>query len=243
MQTTNQENDNKQANVEKYLHSEERKKYATHSSKIYKAKNFRRRCKYLVSKGDKILDIGGGAGIWTDIIRQSGLTDDIYAVDISESILKERNPKDISKVGDMEHIPFPDKYFDCALFIASLHHVENTRRALSEATRVVKPRGHIVFYEPISLRLLLLGRGIEPTADKVEFCFSQKYLLENLRNANLKIVFIEYEGFLTRFLGRKASVKTLLFFSQIEMRIGKIPLVNKVFGIFANAVTIVAQKN
>jgi ubiquinone/menaquinone biosynthesis C-methylase UbiE len=243
MQTANQENDNKKANVEKYLHSEERKKYVTHPSKIYKTKNFRRRCKYLVGKGDKILDIGGGAGIWTDIIREAGITDDIYAVDISESILKERNSKDISKVGDMEHIPFPDKYFDRALFIASLHHVGNTQRALSEAIRVVKPHGYIVFYEPVSLRLLLLGRGIEPTADKVEFCFSISYVLKNLKKSSLKIVFIEYEGFLTRFLGRKAGVKTLLFFSRIEMWIGKIPLISKLFGIFANAVTIVAQKD
>ncbi len=131
------ENNYKQANIDKYRTSEELKKFQTHPTKIVKMESFRRICRELVGRDEKILDIGGGAGIWTDIIREEGITDKIYAVDISEDVLKERNPLDICQVGDMESLPYPDSTFDRALFLASLHHVENTYKALSEAIRII----------------------------------------------------------------------------------------------------------
>lgn len=243
METKSKDEQTRQANREKYLNSHERKKYSSQPSKIFKVKNFRRRCASFVGKNEKILDIGGGAGIWTDIIREAGITNDIYAVDISENILKERNEKDVCKVGDMEHLPFSDGFFDRAIFFAALHHVEDTKRALSEAARVVKPGGHVVLYEPISVRLLLTGETILPTPDNVEFYFSIRHVLRNIKAAGLEVSYIQYEGFLTRFLGRKASVKALLFFSRVEELIEKIPFMNKFFNIFADVVTIVAKKS
>ncbi len=232
----------KKANIDKYRNSEERRKFREHPTKIVKVEAFRRICYELVGQDEKILDIGGGAGVWTDIIREAGITDKIYAVDISEDILKERNPKDICQVGDMENLPYPDNTFDRALFFSALHHVKNTDRALNEAKRVVRPGGHIVLYEPISLRLLLSGKGIEPTSDGVEFSFSISYLLGSIKRSGLTIQNIRYEGFKKRFIIFTNSISLLRLADWAEAIINKIPIVKDIVGIFGNSVIIINIK-
>jgi len=234
-------NNYKQANIDKYRNSEERKKFREHPTKIVKVESFRRICHELVGQDEKILDIGGGAGVWTDIIREEGITDKIYAVDISEDILKERNPKDICQVGDMENLPYPDNTFDRAMFFSALHHVKNTERALSEAKRVVKPGGYIVLYEPISLRLQLSGKGIEPTPDGVEFAFSKKYLLDMIERNGLKIQYIRYEGFKKRFINFTNNIYLMKWAGSIEAYINKIPFIKSIAGVFADSVIIITK--
>jgi ubiquinone/menaquinone biosynthesis C-methylase UbiE len=229
----------KQANIDKYLNSEERKKFLIHPSKIVKVEAFKRRCRDLVGKDEKILDIGGGAGVWTDIVREQGITGNIYALDISDSVLSERNPKDICTVGDMESLPYEDNTFDRAMFFAALHHVKDTDKALSEARRVVKPGGYIVLYEPISLRMLFKNKGIEPTPDGVEFCFSIKYLLDHLKKNNLKITYMRYEGNFKRFF---SNIHFLRLAARFEELYNMIPLIRSIMGFTGNEAIIVAKK-
>jgi len=45
---------------------------------------------------------------------------------------------------ELDHLPFVDGQFDCAIFNASFHYSENYDRTLSEALRCVRPGGTIV---------------------------------------------------------------------------------------------------
>ena len=232
--------DYKLANIRKYLVTNEGAKFVTHPSKIIGVESFRRHCMHLASSGENILDIGGGSGVWTRILQEAGIHINTHALDLSLSMLKERKRGDVCACGDMENLPFKDGNFDRVFFFASLHHVNNTQRALAEAKRVVRVGGHIVLIEPTSLRLLLLGRKIE-AVDGVEFCFSVFHLLRTLRLADMKIVYTYHRGFCQRFLPAKSILKLSRVADRLDDVLNKIPVLRTV-GILGNSITIVAQK-
>jgi ubiquinone/menaquinone biosynthesis C-methylase UbiE len=232
----------KAANEQKYHTTHEREKYATQPGKISKLERFRERCQSYIPPAQTVLDIGGGAGIWMDVIREMGLAQEIHAIDISPAILKERNPLDIVRVGDMEHLPYKDHTFDGAFFFAALHHVRKTTVALEEAFRVVKPGGFLVLYEPISLRMRFHSLGIEPTPDGVEFCFSLPYIRKSLAETHWKITAIHSEGFLRRFVRQRTTVEGRKKLARIEEKINQIPILRSLFGFFANHVLVIAKK-
>ena len=178
--------------------------------------------------------------MWTRIFREEGIKTEIFALDISPSMLKERSEEDFKIVGDMEYLSFKANSFDRVFFFAALHHVENTRKTLEEAKRVVRSGGHIVVVEPISLRLLLLGRDIEPV-DETQFCFSGLYLLRVLQQIGLQVRSIYYQGVFQRILPLKTRVGFYRMCNKVDKILNAIPLLRKI-GILGNKITIVAQK-
>lgn len=232
--------DYKLSNIDKYSITNEQDKFAAHPSKIVSIESFRRLCRYLASSDERILDIGGGAGIWTTIMREEGIRGETWALDISSSILKEREKHDIKVVGDIEHLPFKNESFDRAFFFSSLHHVKHTQRALEEALRVVKLRGHIILSEPISLRLLLLKQDIQPV-DNIEFCFSIAYIFRLLKKLGLEIHSIYYHGIFRRMMPIKTNVTVYRICDRFEHILNNIPLLKHI-GILGSKVTIVSQK-
>jgi len=232
--------DNKQANILKYENSQERAKFSSQPNKILKVALWKKLCHRLVENGEKILDIGGGAGIWTDVLREEKITDKISAVDISPDILRERNPLDDIRVGDMEKLPFENKIFDIAMFFASLHHVKSTLNALNEAKRVTKQNGSIILFEPVSLKMLLQNRDIKPTPDGVEYAFSKKYLFANIKKAGLNIEYIYFDGFFKQLMP-KNNYFLLKIAGKTEEVFNNIPIINHFFGIFANSILVKAR--
>ena len=101
---------------------------------------------FLQNKTGNILDLGCGSG--RNFIKKSGL--EIYGVDFSKEQLKyaEKYAKELGigvnlKQSSADKIPFDDNFFDCAIFIASLHCIPTftTRKnSLQELYRVLKPR-------------------------------------------------------------------------------------------------------
>lgn len=233
--------DYKAANVKKYSRGLQRLKFSSHPTKAVGLERFKRYSAELVGKNEVVLDDAGGSGMWTDILREQNITDKIYALDISASVLKERDLRDICVVGDMEELPYPDGFFDRVLIIGSLHHVGNTKKALDQAHRVLKPNGRIVLSEPVSLKLWLQGRGIRPTSDPAEFSFSLPYLKTNLKQSGFEVERVIYHGFILRFLP-KAGVRTLRIANQIEELVNFIPVAREIFGVLSNYVYVVARK-
>jgi len=226
--------DYKVVNVEKYRNSNEREKYSRQASKLSKVDFFKKNIEYFVAPNEKLLDIGGGAGVWTDLIRESGLTPAITAVDISPDVLRERNKLDECVVGDMEALPFADEVFDRAMFFAALHHSDKTSEVLAEAVRVTKKSGHVFFFEPISLKTVLSWKQIKPVDNGAEFAFSPFYFFYHLHRQGLKIEYVHFMGFISRF-----SLYKGVFLEQI---INNIPILKYFFGLFANYVVVVAKK-
>lgn len=96
-------------------------------------------------KDKKIIDIGCGPGIISDIFQKSGA--EVYALDISKeeiALTKKRNPELHTFVASALKLPFPDKKFNISISNGVLHHTKNCRKGFKEAARVVKKDGEVI---------------------------------------------------------------------------------------------------
>ncbi len=102
---------------------------------------------FLKNKKGNILDMGCGSG--RNMIKQDGL--EYYGCDFSENMLKFAKQKGeelgikarLSKF-NVEKLGFDDEFFDAAIFISTLHCIENEKlrkKALAELFRVLKVGG------------------------------------------------------------------------------------------------------
>jgi ubiquinone/menaquinone biosynthesis C-methylase UbiE len=93
-----------------------------------------------------VLDVGAGTGFLTEgAARKAG---HVIALDFSESMLSKAKPKlggNVEfKVGDAEHIPFPDASVDCVIGNMVLYHCPHPELAVREMRRVLVPGGRLV---------------------------------------------------------------------------------------------------
>ncbi len=107
---------------------------------------------FLKNKKGKILDLGCGSG--RNFVKSKDL--EFYAVDFSKKMLKlaekSSRERDINvklKLCDVsiQALPYPDNFFDCAIFIATLHCIPNKEkreRALKELYRALKKQGQAI---------------------------------------------------------------------------------------------------
>jgi ubiquinone/menaquinone biosynthesis C-methylase UbiE len=101
-----------------------------------------------MTKGQKLLEIGVGAG--TDFIRFVRAGANATGVDLTEHAI-ELVGKRLANEGleaelvraDAESLPFPDGTFDRVYSWGVLHHTPDTAKAVREALRVLKPGGRI----------------------------------------------------------------------------------------------------
>ena len=109
--------------------------------------------------GDSIVDIGCGPGVVTAAFARRGLkAQGIDVVPEFIAVAKEKHPSIPFVVGTAEELPFPDQSFDFANLSSLLEHVEEWRRTLREAARVLRPGG--VLYLSTSNRLWPLQNEI-----------------------------------------------------------------------------------
>lgn len=88
--------------------------------------------------------IGGGLNFLSRVTEGAELS----GVDISEGAVARANARHSRtnalsySVGDAEHIPFDDNFFDVVLNLESSHHYPSLDRFFAEVARVLKPGGH-----------------------------------------------------------------------------------------------------
>jgi len=100
-----------------------------------------------IVQGEKILDIGSGAGIFNEGFRKTGFKR-IIAIDLNEKLLQ-INDADEKIKWDLENeLPFPNNYFDCCFAAEIIEHLENREKLLSEIHRVLKKGGYLVLTTP-----------------------------------------------------------------------------------------------
>jgi len=95
-------------------------------------------------KGDKVLDIGVGTGIFASALMKYGA--EITGIDVSEKMLEISKSKGINNVfiGNAESLDFPDDSFDLVISITALEFIKNPDKAISEMVRVCKKGGRVV---------------------------------------------------------------------------------------------------
>ena len=112
--------------------------------KTYRVKSIEEAYEFLKNKKGKILDLGCGSG--RNFVKINGI---IYGVDFSSEQLKyarqyakKTGIEAIMKKAEAHNLPFKNNFFDAAIFIATLHCIESSKKrkkSLKEIYRVLKP--------------------------------------------------------------------------------------------------------
>jgi SAM-dependent methyltransferase len=97
-------------------------------------------------KGKKILEVGSGAGRFTEILAKTGAM--IFSFDLSNAVEANyanngSNPDLFLFQGDIFDIPFPDNYFDFVLCYGVLQHTPDPDKAYQAIYSKLKPGGKI----------------------------------------------------------------------------------------------------
>ena len=108
---------------------------------------------HITDAGMKVLEIGAGTGMFTEMILQSGAQ--LVATDISRSALEVLSKRLAdyanleTQVADMESLPFEDACFDAVLCAGSLSYGDN-RVVMNEINRVLKPGGRFICVDSLN---------------------------------------------------------------------------------------------
>jgi demethylmenaquinone methyltransferase/2-methoxy-6-polyprenyl-1,4-benzoquinol methylase len=92
--------------------------------------------------GKTVLDVGAGTGRLTLPLVERGAQ--VTALDVSKNmldVLKQKQSKVTTVVGDAEDLPFPDASFDVVTAAFLIVHLKDPRRFFDEVYRVLKPGG------------------------------------------------------------------------------------------------------
>lgn len=94
-----------------------------------------------LERGARVLDIGGGTGAHSAVMRSDGHLP--VLIDPSLAQRQKAIKQDLTVVGGIsQSLPFADGCFDMTYFHLSLHY-GNWSNALSEAVRVIRPGGRL----------------------------------------------------------------------------------------------------
>jgi len=97
---------------------------------------------YELNKDSKILDVGCGKGFMIKDFKDALPESEVHGIDISEYCFENAMPevKDFIKIGSCDNLPYPDKYFDLVIAIATIHNLdeEGVKKSISEIMRVGK---------------------------------------------------------------------------------------------------------
>lgn len=90
--------------------------------------------------GQKVLDAGCGGGAYVEFLSRKGL--EVTGIDKYEEFLqvaREQGRQGTYVQGDLTHLPFSDKTFDCTYCFDVLEHIDD-QLAIQELARVTKKR-------------------------------------------------------------------------------------------------------
>jgi ubiquinone/menaquinone biosynthesis C-methylase UbiE len=99
-----------------------------------------------VSAGARVLDLACGPGYGASAATARGAS--AVGIDFSSEMVEEargRYPGIQFQEGDAEQLSMPDSSFDAVILNFGMLHLARPEQALSEAYRVLKPRGRIAF--------------------------------------------------------------------------------------------------
>jgi ubiquinone/menaquinone biosynthesis C-methylase UbiE len=120
-------------------------------------------------EGSRVLEYGCGEGAGHLVDFDSSSKCDFYGIDISDEAIKKAvvNAREAGfhvsyKVADAEDTKFESDYFDLVVGTAIIHHLD-TDRSMAELSRITKPAGCCLFFEPLGQNPFInLYRSLTP---------------------------------------------------------------------------------
>jgi SAM-dependent methyltransferase len=112
------------------------------------------------------VDLGCGAGMAAQLAAQRGAQ--VSGLDAAENLLsiaRSRVPTGDFRVGELEHLPFPDASFDLVTGFNSFQYAANPSAALAEARRIAKRGAEVVIMtwgEPEGMEAASLVAALRP---------------------------------------------------------------------------------
>lgn len=131
----------------------------------------------------RVLEIGAGAGAFTEYVIASLPASDLTAcdlsprcIDLAREKLSGRSPQVKFEVADCTALEYADRSFDCVTGCSILHHL-SLRPVLEQLYRVLRPGGILWFSEPnmlnpqiaIQKNIRFIGKWLEDTEDETAF--------------------------------------------------------------------------
>jgi len=98
--------------------------------------------------GRQVLNVGAGQGSFTRLLEARGY--DVLSSDVSPAavaVLRSRVRGSVLQA-DMTDLPLPERSFDAVVAGEVLEHIQDDRRALSEAARILRPGGVLALSVP-----------------------------------------------------------------------------------------------
>ena len=124
--------------------------------------------KQVIPVEEKGIEIGIGSGIFAEMLNIK------FGIDPSEKMLNYATQRKLSvEKGFAENLPYPDKSFDFAAFITSICFVDNPKKAIQEAHRIIKDKGDLIiaFIDKESS----LGKSLELEKENNKFYRNAKF--------------------------------------------------------------------
>lgn len=106
-------------------------------------------------EGQKVLEIGCGRGVGTEIILERFRAGEVHAFDLDPEMIdiarrrlaKSGQEKLRISVGDAEKIDAADSSYDAVFDFGIIHHIPEWQNSVKEVARVLKPGGKFYFEE------------------------------------------------------------------------------------------------
>lgn len=167
-----------------------------HGARLFATTNkpFDRIIPFETIKGARVLEIGCGMGLHTELLARAGA--EVTAVDLSPTSvaatrqrMKLKNLNALVVHADAEQLPFGSKSFDFAWSWGVIHHSSRTGRIVREIARVIKPEGEC--------RIMVYNRAGMPA--RVAYFKDYLFKLKFLRHSFEEILYRSTDGFSARF--------------------------------------------
>ena len=103
----------------------------------------------IINKNTYAIDIGCGSGRWTKVMADRAgfieAVDPSNAIFAADRLLKNVNNIRLTKAS-INTLPFDDETFDFAMSVGVLHHIPDTRQAMKDCVKKIKPGGYFYTY-------------------------------------------------------------------------------------------------
>lgn len=180
----------------------------------------------------KILDVGCGSG--RHAIRLAQLAQSVVGTDISEKSVDLANSG--AREGDLHNftgvvsdysVPFKTGYFDYAIMVNAIHHIDNVEQVLGNVQKSLKNDGELIIFEFNPLNILFIP--FLAIHGQIMAHLNMRYVKSNIislkksiRNSGLDIIDVERYAFLPTILYNYSSI-----FIHLNKLLNSIPIVNQ----------------